>query len=317
MVGLRAIAVAAVLTACAASTPTLRERAESASAQGKTVVVEFYATWCKVCDRFRATVLPDPRVQVALDAFSYVSLDGERGVGRAEAARLGVGGYPTFVALDRRGEPVAAVRGSATVEHFISFLQWARVYAADEQSVRAGLDGERAWDDVLVAARFYAHAGRVRDALPLYDELLAARVDADVAWERSQVASSGATRRHWAQAAARYLGQHPRSRYSGDAFKIAVLSGGLPMESTDALIEQYLARIADDASLLDDAVHVLLAAGRTEPALQAASALVERWPKMHLFRASLDDARAGHGNGERAAAHREWVAGRLRDLRIK
>ena len=317
MIGLRAFIVAALLTACAGGAPTLRERAATARAQGKTVVVEFYATWCKVCERFRADVLVDPLIQAALEDISYVQLDGERGLGRSEAARLGVGGYPTFIALDARGEPVAAVRGSSTVEHFLAFLQWAQVYAADDDAVRARLAGDRSRVDVLVAARWYAHSGSVREALALYDELLATGDDADLAWERSQVASAGATRSHWAQAAARYLGQHPRARYSGDAFKIAVLSGGLAADRTDELIEQYLARIGDDAALLDDAVHVLLAAGLRDAALRAAASLVERWPKMHMFRDSLADAQAGRGNGERAVAYRAWVANRVRDLRIK
>lgn len=313
---MRCLALSLVLAACASSTPSLERKASRARAQGKTVIVEFYADWCNVCRNFRETVFPDPRVQAALTGVRYVRLDAEKG-GLAEAKRLGVGSYPTFFALDPDGTPVAVLRGAVPVDYFVAFVEWGQVYAWDEAMVRQRLAAGRTVDALRLAARWYAEAGRVDEAVALFDEAIRAGAATDVVWERTQVRAAGGTRRAWAEESAGFLVEHPRDVHSIDALRIALLSGGFSGDEADALVGSYLKAVAEDASRLDQAVYVLLAAGTFERAREAAEMLVARWPKLTLFRKTLADARERKFSVPRARAHRDWVGQRVEDLRIK
>jgi len=304
------------LAACASSTPSLEQKASLARAEGKTVIVEFYADWCGVCSKFRETVFPDERVQAALGGVRYVRLDAENG-GRAEARRLGVGSYPTFYALDPAGDPVAKLQGAVPVDYFVAFVEWGQVYAWDESMVEQRLAAGRTVDSLRLAARWHAEAGRVDDAVKLFDEAIRSGAGNDVVWERTQVRAAGGSRRAWAQESAGFLAEHPREAHSVDALRVALLSGGLGSEQSDALVESYLNAVGEDASRLDDTVYVLLAAGMFERALEAAEMLAAHWPKLTLFHQTLADARERKFSVPRARAHRDWVGQRVQDLRIK
>jgi thiol-disulfide isomerase/thioredoxin len=310
------VAIACAVSACAGA-PTLRDNAARAKTEGKTVIVEFYADWCTVCKQFDRTVYRDARVQAALRDVRYVKLDAERGRGRIEAKRLGVAGYPTFVALDPSGEPVAVLRGIASVDYFVKFVEWGQIKAWDEAMMTDRLARDRSPASLRLAGRWNVEAGRRDDALALYDEALAARPDADLQWERAQVASTGGSREAWAAAAAEYLAENPRDAHSLDALRIALLSGGLDDDAMLAVVAAYVTAVADDAARLEHSVYILMAAGMYPQADDAAVRLVERWPKLRQFRDTLAVVRERRFRNERVAAHRDWVARRIADLHIK
>ncbi len=135
---MRFVLALCVLTAVACgggTAATLTDRAKAADADGKILVVEFYTDWCRVCRKFEQTVLADPRVECAMKDVAFVRLDAERG-GRAEADRLGVTAYPTFVILGPDGQPRARVRGSMTVDGFVSYLAKGQGLGGDDQMPR-------------------------------------------------------------------------------------------------------------------------------------------------------------------------------------
>jgi thiol:disulfide interchange protein len=117
-----AFAAVVVLGRAAPAPPVETVLAEEAGGEDRPVVLEFSAAWCNACTTFQRHVLPDPRVEQALDGVRYVRYDIERGAGKVEAARYGVTSLPTILVIDREGAPVGAVRGLPSVTSFLELL---------------------------------------------------------------------------------------------------------------------------------------------------------------------------------------------------
>jgi thioredoxin:protein disulfide reductase len=77
-------------------------RLVEARAQGKPVVLDFWATWCKNCHVMSRTTLRDPAVVEALKAFVFIPVQAERPdeePARSHLRALGVSGLPTYLVL--------------------------------------------------------------------------------------------------------------------------------------------------------------------------------------------------------------------------
>lgn len=123
---MKALALAALLAcaACRTMPPPLHEAIADASARGKPLVVEFYATWCKPCRMFEERVLPDARVQRALEDVHFIRYDVDVPSGREAFARCGGESLPLVVAIDRRGFVRLLKRGeSGDAGDFLEFLR--------------------------------------------------------------------------------------------------------------------------------------------------------------------------------------------------
>ncbi len=68
----------------------------------KLVFVDFYAEWCAPCKTIEGKILPDSRVQEALEGFVFVRVDADADRGAGE--RFGVFGMPTLLVLDEQGD---------------------------------------------------------------------------------------------------------------------------------------------------------------------------------------------------------------------
>ena len=74
---------------------------EEARASTKLVFIDFYAEWCAPCKIIEAKVLPDPRVQEALEGFVFVRVDTDTDPEAGQ--RFEVDGMPTLLVLDGEG----------------------------------------------------------------------------------------------------------------------------------------------------------------------------------------------------------------------
>ncbi len=68
----------------------------------KPVFVDFYAEWCAPCEIIEREILPDSRVQAALDGFIFVRVDMD--VDLKASQRFNVVGMPTLLVLSSEGE---------------------------------------------------------------------------------------------------------------------------------------------------------------------------------------------------------------------
>jgi thiol:disulfide interchange protein DsbD len=82
--------------------PSLAAGLAEAQAQGKPVLVDLWATWCKNCLTMDATTLSDPTVTGALDAYVKVKFQAEvpdQSPAREVMQHFGAIGLPTYVVL--------------------------------------------------------------------------------------------------------------------------------------------------------------------------------------------------------------------------
>ncbi len=93
-----------------------------AKAEGRVVMVDFYADWCGWCKKLDETTFAHPQVRQALAGLVPVKLDAERG-GREAARRYRVDGYPTLLFLDATGREVGRIPGYLPPTAFLEELQ--------------------------------------------------------------------------------------------------------------------------------------------------------------------------------------------------
>ncbi|MGH7969374.1 MAG: thioredoxin family protein, partial [Limisphaerales bacterium] len=73
-----------------------------ARAEGRPVLIDFAASWCKNCLAMDETVFPSPEVQARLKHFVFIRYDAEKpneAPARDILDRFGVMGLPTYVLL--------------------------------------------------------------------------------------------------------------------------------------------------------------------------------------------------------------------------
>lgn len=103
--------------------PSFSAALAKAEARNKLVMVDFYTTWCRWCQRLDKTTLSEPGVAAKIsESFVPVRLDAES-EGRELAQQLGVDGYPTVVFLDASGHEVYRIGGYLEPKEFLRELE--------------------------------------------------------------------------------------------------------------------------------------------------------------------------------------------------
>jgi thiol-disulfide isomerase/thioredoxin len=251
---------------------------------GKPLIVEFYTTWCAPCKVFDARVLPDPKVQAELANVRFVRYDAERGSGIAVAEKFRVNSYPTFLAVDEKGEARMRTSGLSPGESawFVEFLQHGSVVVASEDRVLAAR--KRAPGDARVAeatARWYIEHDRPGDALAHLDAAVAADktnalgVAAEAAWAAAGIRRNVELRARLTKELVAYVRRYPGAKYAIEALTVATVDAGMPPAERRALWALVVDANKDRAGMLNGIVYDALAAGELDGALAAARRQVE------------------------------------------
>ncbi|HMG53396.1 MAG TPA: thioredoxin family protein [Kofleriaceae bacterium] len=255
-----------------------------AAQAGKPLIIEFYTGWCVPCKLFDARVLPDPRVQAELAKVEFVRYDAERGSGIAAAERFRVNAFPTFLAVDDKGEVRMTSSGAAPEqpERFVEFVQRGSVVVQSEDRVLA--TRKRAPGDPRIAeatGRWYVEHDRPGDALAHLDAAAASDkanalgVAAEAAWFAAGIRRTLELRARITRDLLAYVRSYPGTQHAVEALTVATVGANLPAAERRKLWELVVDAHKASASALNEIVYDALAAGELDVALVAARRQVE------------------------------------------
>lgn len=102
--------------------PNLKVAQTRAEAGDKTIMVDFYTSWCVWCKALDKKVYPDPRVAAAAEPFVPVKLNAER-EGERLAGAFGVTSFPTILFFDPEGGYEGGITTYAPAPIFAEMLR--------------------------------------------------------------------------------------------------------------------------------------------------------------------------------------------------
>jgi thiol:disulfide interchange protein len=95
-----------------------------AEASGRPIFVDIGAVWCGYCKKMKKDVFTEDAVISAINAgFVTLSLDGEKGDGKALVSKLGIAGFPTQLILDAEGNVLKKNTGYMDTPKLLAFLK--------------------------------------------------------------------------------------------------------------------------------------------------------------------------------------------------
>jgi thiol-disulfide isomerase/thioredoxin len=168
---------------------TFAEAQQAAAREGKPLLVDFYASWCRPCKAFAQAADSDEDVREALADVVLCKLDAEKeGLDLAKAQR--VEGYPTFLLMNAEGDTYDRWAGYA--EDF--FLERMAAGLGDLTTIdakRRRFEASPGATDAMTLARYHATRGEYPDAVGLLDRAAALDPARDVRFDRFECVAAG------------------------------------------------------------------------------------------------------------------------------
>jgi len=90
------------------------------------IFVHFYGIWCPPCNMLEEGVYPTETFTKASDGFVKLALDADAELSWDWKARFKIGGYPTLLVLDERGQEISRAVGYRSPESLALFLDESR-----------------------------------------------------------------------------------------------------------------------------------------------------------------------------------------------
>lgn len=87
------------------------------------VFVHFYGIWCPPCNMLEEGVYPTETFQKAAEGFVKLALDADAELSWDWKARFKIGGYPTLLVIDERGQEIGRAVGYRSPESLAAFLK--------------------------------------------------------------------------------------------------------------------------------------------------------------------------------------------------
>jgi len=95
------------------------------------IFVHFYGIWCPPCNMLEEGVYPTEAFQKASEGFVLLALDADAALSWDWKARFKIGGYPTLLVLDERGQEVSRAVGYRSPESLAAFLKESKALLAE------------------------------------------------------------------------------------------------------------------------------------------------------------------------------------------
>jgi len=100
------------------------EAFDKATQQNKILFVYFYTDWCAPCKQIDTLVFSDPAIRAAInDNYVSLKLNAEKGEGIKLAKRYQVGGYPTFLFLDKNARAMGRIVGTRGNSDYLTAIK--------------------------------------------------------------------------------------------------------------------------------------------------------------------------------------------------
>jgi thiol-disulfide isomerase/thioredoxin len=101
------------------------------------IFVHFYGIWCPPCNMLEEGVYPTEAFQKAAEGFQLLALDADAELSWDWKARFKVGGYPTLLVLDERGQEVSRAVGYRSPEALAAFLRESKTLMGEPVEIAA------------------------------------------------------------------------------------------------------------------------------------------------------------------------------------
>jgi thiol-disulfide isomerase/thioredoxin len=101
------------------------------------IFVHFYGIWCPPCNLLEEGVYPTLTFQKASEGFVLLALDADAELSWDWKARFKVGGYPTLLVLDERGQEVSRALGYRSPEALAAFLLESKALMSEPVEIAA------------------------------------------------------------------------------------------------------------------------------------------------------------------------------------